>query len=124
MKVSITETYLEPSRKSTTKHFWKIANDFKPLSIFAKDFIVDVRLDSKCASAHSDHSCHSYHLSENSQAAIASSKLTIRNTRARCEICSKLTSVILNIIHTLFCTSIVNFELVNASGAAFDNFSK
>ena len=50
-------------------------------------------------------------------------KINNRNTRKRCEICSKLTIksperrhwLTLNIFHTFFCVSVVNFEQVNVS---------
>ena len=37
----ITETYLEPSQKSTMKHICKKIEKKKPLTIFAKSSIVD-----------------------------------------------------------------------------------
>ena len=46
----IPEAYLEPSRTSTRERFPKIVNGYKPLTIFAKKSIGNVRLGSKYAS--------------------------------------------------------------------------
>ena len=43
------EAYTEPRRTSKMKYFSKIANGWKPLAIFAKSSILDVRLGSDYA---------------------------------------------------------------------------
>ena len=40
--LSNSEAYLEPIRISKMKYFAKILNGFKPLSIFARSFILEV----------------------------------------------------------------------------------
>ena len=44
------EAHPKHSQISKTKLFEKIVSGFQPLTIFAKTSILDVRLDSKCAS--------------------------------------------------------------------------
>ena len=43
------EAYPEPSKTSKMELFVKIVNDFYPLTIFAKSFILDIWLGSVCA---------------------------------------------------------------------------
>ena len=47
---SFTEVYWKRSQTSNMKLFVKIINDFYPLAIFAKSFILDVGRGSECAS--------------------------------------------------------------------------
>ena len=51
---SISETYLEPCQKSNMELFAKIANGWKPSTIFAKSSILDIWESSNYASAHLD----------------------------------------------------------------------
>ena len=46
------DEYSEPSRTSKLELFSKIVNGWKPLTIFAESFILDVRLGSKYVSEH------------------------------------------------------------------------
>ena len=46
----ISKEYSEPSRKSKVDPLAKIVNSWKPLTIFAKFFNLDVRLGSECGS--------------------------------------------------------------------------
>ena len=46
---------LNPVERTRWSYFAKIGNGFYPLTIFTKNFIVDVRLDCKCASMISLH---------------------------------------------------------------------
>ena len=48
--IKISETFSEPSQTSKTELFAKIINNWKPLTIFTKSSILDVRLGSEYAS--------------------------------------------------------------------------
>ena len=45
----MSEAYLEPLQTSKIELFAKIANSFKPLTVFAKNFMLDVCSGSKYA---------------------------------------------------------------------------